>query len=107
MAEELHDEIRATMEMKISSDASKKRITSGIVLIPQPSNDPYDPLNWSKWKKTRTLIVISLAAFSCTASASAGQLAYVVQAPLYSRSALELSYTVLGPLPFFLELLTS
>lgn len=44
MAEELHDEIRATMEMKISSDASKKRITSGIVLIPQPSNDPYDPL---------------------------------------------------------------
>lgn len=38
--------------------------------------------------------MISFAAFSCTASASAGQLAYVIQAPVYRRPALELSYTV-------------
>ena len=31
-----------------------------IVLVPQPSNDPNDPLNWPKWKKhmVRNLLLI-------------------------------------------------
>lgn len=33
------------------------------ILIPQPSDDPRDPLNWSWWKKHVTLIVISMTAF--------------------------------------------
>lgn len=34
------------------------------VLVPQPSNDPHDPLNWSvKWK-TITVICASLLSFS-------------------------------------------
>lgn len=33
------------------------------VLIPQPSNDPSDPLNWSTTKKHISLAIISAAAF--------------------------------------------
>src|ERR1700736_707040 len=30
----------------------KSKINSDIVLIPQPSDDPNDPLKWPAWKKT-------------------------------------------------------
>ena len=33
------------------------------VLIPQPSSDPNDPLNWSRLKKHVTLLVITVVAF--------------------------------------------
>lgn len=33
------------------------------VLIPQPSDDPNDPLNWSSAKKLTTLLVVSATAF--------------------------------------------
>jgi hypothetical protein len=33
------------------------------ILIPQPSDDPNDPLNWSWWKKHVVLIIISMTAF--------------------------------------------
>lgn len=31
-----------------------------IVLVPQPSESPRDPLNWSLWKKDLLLVIISL-----------------------------------------------
>jgi hypothetical protein len=33
------------------------------ILIPQPSDDPNDTLNWSWWKKHVMLIIISMTAF--------------------------------------------
>lgn len=33
------------------------------ILIPQPSEDPLDPLNWSPFKKHVILFIISFAAF--------------------------------------------
>lgn len=33
------------------------------ILIPQPSDNPNDPLNWSWWKKHVVLIIISMTAF--------------------------------------------
>ncbi|KPI38427.1 putative MFS-type transporter [Cyphellophora attinorum] len=33
-----------------------------IVLSPQPSNDPNDPLNWSAWKKELIIVILSLGA---------------------------------------------
>lgn len=33
-----------------------------IVLAPQPSEDPNDPLNWPYWKKLRIVLIISLGA---------------------------------------------
>lgn len=35
----------------------------GMPLIPQPTNDPLDPLNWPLWLKFTTLIQVSLIAF--------------------------------------------
>ncbi|EMC98599.1 hypothetical protein BAUCODRAFT_102930 [Baudoinia panamericana UAMH 10762] len=34
-----------------------------IRLVPQPSRDPADPLNWSKWRKVATLFCVSLYPF--------------------------------------------
>ncbi|GAA5982591.1 hypothetical protein JCM11641_002593 [Rhodosporidiobolus odoratus] len=33
------------------------------ILVPQPSDDPRDPLNWSSWKKHSILVVLALAAW--------------------------------------------
>ncbi|GAT28924.1 MFS transporter [Aspergillus luchuensis] len=33
---------------------------SDIVLIPEPSNDPDDPLNWAPWRKTLSTICVSV-----------------------------------------------
>ena len=44
MGVELHDETQTNMEMRTSCEASKKSITSGILSISQPNNDPCHPL---------------------------------------------------------------
>jgi hypothetical protein len=33
---------------------------SDIVLVPQPSDSPRDPLNWPQWKKELLLLIISI-----------------------------------------------
>lgn len=40
------------------------------VLIPQPSDDPADPLNWSPAKKNRVLASVILASVVCQSPAS-------------------------------------
>ncbi|KAH8688315.1 major facilitator superfamily domain-containing protein [Ilyonectria robusta] len=40
------------------------RVGEAQVLVPQPSNDPHDPLNWNKKWKTITIICGSLLSFS-------------------------------------------
>ncbi|KUL83666.1 hypothetical protein ZTR_11062 [Talaromyces verruculosus] len=36
-----------------------------ILLIPQPSDDPYDPLNWPLWRRDLILAILSLVAVIC------------------------------------------
>lgn len=31
---------------------------AGLVLVPQPSNDPNDPLNWPQWRKELSLFIL-------------------------------------------------
>jgi hypothetical protein len=47
------------------NNKSEKRVLTPIqtVLVPQPSNDPNDPLNWSWWKKHLILLTIGVSAF--------------------------------------------
>ena len=33
-----------------------------IILVPQPSDSPNDPLNWPQWKKETTLVIVGLSA---------------------------------------------
>lgn len=55
----------------------------GVFLIPRPSNDPRDPLNWPRWRKWTSVGVLSLAAFAGLTSVAAGQLLVGPLAQLY------------------------
>ncbi|KAH7906864.1 major facilitator superfamily domain-containing protein [Hygrophoropsis aurantiaca] len=43
-------------------DTNLKRSKSGIVLVPQPSSSPNDPLNWPFWKKCMLMLTITYGA---------------------------------------------
>ena len=43
-----------------ASHLLKSKENSDIVLIPQPTGDPNDPLNWPRWKKTVVFIAMTL-----------------------------------------------
>ncbi|RDW84947.1 hypothetical protein BP6252_02537 [Coleophoma cylindrospora] len=50
--------------------AGLKCDTSGavpIILVPQPSDDPNDPLNWPLWKRDSILLILSLVSVFATA----------------------------------------
>ncbi|RDB19503.1 Protein HOL1 [Hypsizygus marmoreus] len=52
-------------QVKIDEAGSLKRGTgrhAHVILIPQPSNDPKDPLNWSTWKKEACFWSLAFAA---------------------------------------------
>ena len=57
-----------------------KTASNGVVLVPQPSEDPQDPLNWSRWKKAGILLVIVSNAFTADYTAATGASAVVPQA---------------------------
>jgi len=73
---------------------STKKTHGGIVLVPQPTDDPKDPLNWPKRRKYVTLAVLCLAAFAGLASSTAHLSSLVVQAKVYHRTPTDLSYSV-------------
>ena len=43
---------------------SKAGGSSGQVLVPQPSDDPHDPLNWSRFWKTCAIVNVSWVSFT-------------------------------------------
>ena len=49
------------------------------LLIPQPSDDPNDPLNWSSFKKHLFLIIIAITAFLPDYGSSTGAITNLVQ----------------------------
>lgn len=50
------------------------------ILIPQPSDDPNDPLNWSQFKKNVVLVVISAMALVPDYGSATGAVALLPQA---------------------------
>lgn len=64
-----------------AGDAGVKTAADGVtVLIPQPSSDPNDPLNWSPMKKHIILAVISIVAFMPDFGSSMGIITLLPQA---------------------------
>ncbi|KAE8376820.1 MFS transporter [Aspergillus bertholletiae] len=54
-------------------DSNLKYDRSGtvpILLVPQPSDDPNDPLNWPLWKRDITLLALSFVAVLCATTSS-------------------------------------
>ena len=69
-----------------------------VVLIPQPSDDPEDPLNWPLSKKILMLSIVSFASCIGLAQQLANQAGYFPQAALYHKTPVEISYAV-SPFP--------
>ncbi|KAF2097136.1 MFS general substrate transporter [Rhizodiscina lignyota] len=55
---------------KKEPDSQILRDRHGLPLVPQPSSDPMDPLNWSPWLKGTVLAQVSLLSFTALLSAS-------------------------------------
>ncbi|GAA5976187.1 hypothetical protein JCM11641_001075 [Rhodosporidiobolus odoratus] len=52
------------LQVEDAAAAGLKTAADGkTVLVPQPSDDPRDPLNWPQWKKHTILLIVALAAF--------------------------------------------
>lgn len=49
-------------------------------LIPQPSDDPKDPLNWSSWTKHIMLFIVALTAFLPDYGSATGAVTLLAQA---------------------------
>jgi len=47
----------------VTHELHTKKVGDDIVLIPQPSNDINDPLNWPKWKKIVAFVTICFFSF--------------------------------------------
>jgi len=62
-----------------------------IVLVPQPSNDPNDPLNWPQWKKEMIIILVSGAALMATVVYCTILPATLILAGVFDQSITEVS----------------
>ncbi|KAM0514987.1 hypothetical protein ACHAPE_006309 [Trichoderma viride] len=65
---------------------------SRIVLIPHPSDDPRDPLNWTLFRKGRVLAALCLACFCGFTSALASQLEIGPLSTLYHQAPTAIAY---------------
>ncbi|OJI81223.1 hypothetical protein ASPTUDRAFT_58525 [Aspergillus tubingensis CBS 134.48] len=71
-----------------------KTTPEGLVLDPQPSDDPNDPLNWKPSRKARVLSIWAIACFSSQATAMTNMQGSYLQAPLYHKTATQISLSV-------------
>ncbi|KAL9620407.1 MAG: hypothetical protein Q9160_005107 [Pyrenula sp. 1 TL-2023] len=81
----------------ISPKIERKNL-GDVVLIPQPTNDAEDPLNWPLWKKLIILASVSLAAFAAQMSPNSNQLTFMEQIPVYHKTTNDLLNSVAAAL---------
>ncbi|KFY62232.1 hypothetical protein V496_04658, partial [Pseudogymnoascus sp. VKM F-4515 (FW-2607)] len=85
-------------KLHVSSGAMQKRSSKNVVLIPQPSDDEDDPLNWPLRKKIIIFACICLAGFAGQMSPNSNQLTFVLQIPTYGKTQADLLNTVAASL---------
>jgi len=96
MAEQKELSIEETAVDGPASPQFEKPQHDGIVLIPKPSDDPRDPLNWPFRKKCIIVGVLSTAMFAGYAAPFCGQLNLTQQAKLYHKTPVQITYFVSG-----------
>ncbi|KAG8525593.1 uncharacterized protein KY384_009237 [Bacidia gigantensis] len=74
----------------------KKSADGRYVLIPQPSNSPDDPLNWSPAKKAVTLAIIGFIAFLPDYAAGTSIITLIPQAIQWKATQYEVQKAVVG-----------
>ena len=62
------------------------------MLVPQPSDDPDDPLNWSWTKKHTILFIVAFTAFLGDYASAAGVPTIVVQGAYWGMSPNQVNY---------------
>lgn len=62
------------------TDGQLKHSRDGNILIPQPSDDPDDPLNWSSVKKHVMLLIVSFTALLPDYGSATGAVTLIPQA---------------------------
>ena len=67
-------------DLGVEASGLKTASDGHTVLIPQPSDDPNDPLNWSSWKKNSILLTISFLAFLPDFGTAMGSVTQISQA---------------------------
>ena len=66
------------------------------ILIPQPSDDPNDPLNWSPFRKHLVLIIISMTAFLPDYGSATGAVTLLPQAAVWKLSPDYVNHSQVG-----------
>ena len=90
------DEAQLKEKLGLAPDVSLKKSDKGVVLIPQPSDDPEDPLNWSPVKKGLILLVLAVNACTADYSAATGASALLPQATEWHISPDEVNHATAG-----------
>ncbi|OBT70575.1 hypothetical protein VF21_10335, partial [Pseudogymnoascus sp. 05NY08] len=85
-------------KLHASPHTMQKRSSKNVVLIPQPSDDEDDPLNWPIRKKIIIFACICLAGFAGQMSPNSNQLTFVLQIPTYGKTQADLLNTVAASL---------
>ncbi|KAL4930619.1 putative MFS transporter [Aspergillus undulatus] len=62
-----------------------------ILLVPQPSDDPNDPLNWPLWKRDLTLFSLSLVAVLCATTSSVMAAGTVALSVYFRKSFMQIA----------------
>jgi predicted MFS family arabinose efflux permease len=74
-----------------------KRARDGqTILLPQPSDDPRDPLNWSWTKKHLILIIISMSAFLPDYGSATGAVTLLPQAEIWHMTPDHVNHSQVG-----------
>lgn len=76
--------------MTVKTDAQESRV----LLIPTPSDDPRDPLNWPVSKKLLVCFALCFALFTGFSAPFNGQIQLAQQAQLYGKTTVEITYFV-------------
>jgi hypothetical protein len=79
LTQKLEDENGYRIDPKLFSELLKLSSDGKNVLIPQPNNDPNNPLNWSRAKKATILAVITAASFLPDYGSATGAVALIPQ----------------------------
>lgn len=90
------DEARLRQQYGLEPDVPLKKSKKGVVLIPQPTDDPEDPLNWPGWKKGLILLVLAVNACTSDYSAATGASALIPQAQEWHVSPDEVNHATAG-----------
>ncbi|KAJ5767412.1 MFS transporter [Penicillium nucicola] len=91
-----HDHGQVVDAESVSGGFEKLAKDGHTLLIPQPSADPQDPLNWSSFKKHLILLIISWSALLADHGSATGAVTLIPQAEAWNMSPDTVNHSQVG-----------